>query len=48
MLVLIPTTPWTYLGRGQFSPEEDILAWGSRGPDNCRQVFSLTLVLVSQ
>lgn len=48
MLVLIPATPWTYLGRGQFSPEEDILALGSRGLDNCRQVFSLTLVLVSQ
>lgn len=45
---MIPTVLGTYLQRGQFSPEEDILAMESRGLDNYSQVFCLAMILVSQ
>lgn len=48
MPVIIHTVPWTYLGRGQLSPGEDILAMRSRGLDNYSQGFCLAVTSVNQ
>lgn len=46
MPVMIPTVPWIYIERDQFSPEEHILAMEIKGLHKHSQVFCLAEIMV--